>query len=163
MRYVMRKQLFAIGDDYWIEDEQGQRVFRVDGKVLRIRQTFVMEDAAGTQLATIKKPLVSFRDRMDVEMGGQAAAKVRKALFAPLRQRFDVELGDGSHLRIQGNITEHEYDVLRGDQPIATISKKWFSIRDTYAVDVSPQENVPLILALTVAVDWMGHLEHEER
>ena len=36
MRYLMRKQMFSIGDDFWIEDESGQRTFRVDGKVLRI-------------------------------------------------------------------------------------------------------------------------------
>ena len=43
MRYVMRKQLFAIGDDYWIEAEGGQRVLKVDGKLLRLRKTFVLE------------------------------------------------------------------------------------------------------------------------
>ena len=37
--YQMRQQMFAIGDDFWIENEAGQRVFKVDGKALRIRKT----------------------------------------------------------------------------------------------------------------------------
>jgi uncharacterized protein YxjI len=159
MRYLMRKQLFSIGDDFWVEDESGQRVLKVDGKVLRIRQTFVLEDLSGGEVATIRKKLIAWRDTMDVECGGQRVARVRKALFAPFRQRFDVDLDDGSGMTIQGHITDHEYDVKRDGDTIAQISKRWFAMRDTYAVDVAPGEDVGLILALTVAVDWMGHEE----
>ena len=163
MRYRMRKQLFSIGDDFWVEDESGQRVLKVDGKVLRVRQTFVLEDMDGREVATIHKKLVAVRDTMDVERGGRLVARVRKALFAPFRQRFDVEVDDGSKLTVQGNITDHEYEVRRDGRPVAEISKRWFAIRDTYAVDVAPDEDVALVLALTVAVDWMGHEEREER
>ncbi len=161
MRYLMRKRLFAIGDDYWIEDEQGRQAFKVDGKVLRVRRTFVLEDAAGNEVATIRKKLVALRDTMNVERGGQVVATVRKALFAPFRQRFDVELPDGTELVVQGDITDHEYEVRRADERVAQISKRWFRVRDTYAVDVAPGQPEGLILALTVAVDWMGHEEHE--
>jgi uncharacterized protein YxjI len=161
MRYVMRKKLFAIGDDYWIEDEQGRQVLKVDGKVLRVRKTFVLEDASGREVATIRKPLVSLRDTMNVERGGEVVAKVRKALFAPFRQRFDVNLEGADDMVIQGNVTDHEYEVRQGDVDVAQISKRWFQVRDTYAVDVAPDQDVSLILALTVAVDWMGHEERE--
>jgi uncharacterized protein YxjI len=163
MRYIMRKQLFAIGDDYWVEDESGQRVFRVDGKVLRIRQTFVLEDSSGAEMATIRKKLVSVRDTMDVEFEGKVLARVRRAMFSPFRQRFHVDVAGEPEMVVQGNITDHEYEVRRDGETVAEISKRWFSLRDTYAVDVAPDENVALVLALTVAVDWMGHEEHGER
>jgi uncharacterized protein YxjI len=159
MRYLMRKQLFSIGDDFWVEDEHGQRVLKVDGKVLRVRQTFVLEDASGAEVATIRKKLLSLRDTMDIERDGAPIARVRKALFAPFRQRFDVDVADDESLIVQGNITDHEYDVKRDGTKVAEISKRWFSIRDTYAVDVDPNEDVALILSITVAVDWMGHEE----
>jgi uncharacterized protein YxjI len=163
MRYLMRKQLFAIGDDFWVEDESGQRVFRVDGKVLRIRQTFVLEDPSGAEVATIRKKLVSLRDTMDVESEGQVVARVRRAMFSPFRQRFHVDVAGGAEMVVQGNITDHEYEVRRDGGTVAEISKRWFSLRDSYAVDVSPAEDVALVLALTVAVDWMGHEEHQGR
>ena len=47
----MRQRFLSIGDDYWIEDDRGRRAFRVDGKALRLRQTFVLEDAQGLELA----------------------------------------------------------------------------------------------------------------
>ncbi len=163
MRYRMRKKLFAIGDDYWVEDDQGRRVLLVDGKVLRLRKTFVLQDAGGAEVATIRKELISFRETMDVERGGQVIAKVRRALFAPFRQRYDVDVADGSKLVVQGSITDHEYEVSRDGVPVAAISKRWFSVRDTYGVDVAPGEDDGLVLALTVAVDWMGHEEHDDR
>jgi len=39
-RYQMREKMLSIGDDFWIEDDQGERAFRVDGKALRLRKTF---------------------------------------------------------------------------------------------------------------------------
>jgi hypothetical protein len=30
--YQMRQKILSIGDDYWIENAEGQRVYRVDGK-----------------------------------------------------------------------------------------------------------------------------------
>jgi hypothetical protein len=33
----MRQKLVAFGDDFWIEDESGRRAFKVDGKMLRVR------------------------------------------------------------------------------------------------------------------------------
>ena len=43
MKYQMREQMFAIGDDYWIETDTGERAFKVDGKALRIRKTLILE------------------------------------------------------------------------------------------------------------------------
>jgi hypothetical protein len=50
-RYRMKQRAFSIGDDYWVEDAEGRRAFKVDGKVMRIRRTFVLKDPAGNELA----------------------------------------------------------------------------------------------------------------
>jgi hypothetical protein len=34
-KFVMREKLLSIGDDFWIEDGSGQKVFKVDGKAMR--------------------------------------------------------------------------------------------------------------------------------
>lgn len=38
-KYRMRERLFAVGDDFLIENGAGERAFKVDGKALRIRDT----------------------------------------------------------------------------------------------------------------------------
>jgi uncharacterized protein YxjI len=73
-----------------------------------------------------------------------------------------VDLREGDRLVVQGNITDHEYDVKYDGRTLAEISKRWFTVRDTYAVDVADDADTPLVLAITVAVDWMGHEEDDD-
>ena len=40
-KYRMREKLFSIGDDFWIENDAGEKVFKVNGKAFRVRDTFV--------------------------------------------------------------------------------------------------------------------------
>jgi uncharacterized protein YxjI len=44
-------------------------------------------------------------------------------------------------------------DVDGDGDTVATISKKWFRVRECYGVDVAAGEDTPLILAITVAID----------
>ena len=66
-RYKIRQNLISIGDDFWIENEEGKKVYKVDGKVLRIRKTLVFEDAKGKKLAQIQERLLAIKDTMVVE------------------------------------------------------------------------------------------------
>ena len=87
-KYQMREKVFAIGDDYWIETDGGERVFKVNGKALRVRHTFVLEAPGGEELFTIQEKKLSVRDKMAVERDEKTVATVKKALVAPLRDRF---------------------------------------------------------------------------
>ena len=54
VQFKVRQRLMSIGDDYWIEDGSGQRVYKIDGKALRLRKTLILEDPEGHELAKIK-------------------------------------------------------------------------------------------------------------
>ena len=158
-RYQMRQKMVSIGNDFWIENEQGQRVFKVDGKEIRVRDTLIFEDAHGKELCKIKEKIVRVKDSMEIEgPNGDQLAMVKKALISPLRDRWTVKIGDGPDLDVQGNILDHEYSIEEGRRnKVAEISKKWFRIRDTYGVEVAPGQNDVVILAVTTAIDTMAH------
>ena len=153
-RFQMREKLFSIGDDYWIEDEQGRKRYKVNGKALRVRDTWVLEDASGNEVALIREKKLSIRDAITIEVGG-TEAKVKKALVG-IRDRFNVDVEGGPDLKVHGNIVDHEYEIERDDEEIASVSKKWFRVRDTYGVAVQHAVDVPLVLAVTVAVDALS-------
>jgi len=67
MRYLVRERLFSIGDDSWVTDERGDKVFLVDGKALRLRETFELRDASGAVLATIRKKVLALTDTLEIE------------------------------------------------------------------------------------------------
>jgi uncharacterized protein YxjI len=152
----MQQQLIAIGKNFWIENEQGQKTFKVDGKALRVRDTLRFEDPHGTELCRIQEKKVRVKDTMEIEgPDGKVAAKVKKAIITPVRDRWTVKIGGGPDLEIQGNIVDHEYRIGEGRQKVGEVSKKWFRVRDSYGVEVAEGQNDALILAVTVAVDMM--------
>jgi uncharacterized protein YxjI len=154
----MRQKLISIGDDYWIEDDQGDRVFKVDGKALRARKTLIFEDAHGNELLKIQERMLRVRDTMEIEdADGHSVATVKKAMITPLRERWTVDVANGPDLRVQGNIVDHEYAIEDGGAPVAEVSKKWFRVADTYGVEVAPGHDPALLLAITAVLDTMAH------
>lgn len=162
MRYLMKEKIMAIGDDYVIHDESGREAFRVDGKVLTVRDALDLEDAAGNKLARIHKKLVALRTTYEIHREGAPEITISKALFSPLHCKFHVESG-GDELEARGNLLDHEYVFTRNGHQVAAISKQWFTVRDTYGVDVAEGEDPVLILACAVAIDRMCHDEHDVR
>jgi uncharacterized protein YxjI len=157
MQYQMREKMFSIGDDYWIETNRGDRVFKVDGKALRLRDTLVIEDHTGAEVCTIQEKKLRVRDTMEIERHGETLASVKKAMITPLRERFSVEVRGSGDLDVHGNITDHEYTVERDGSKAAEVSKRWFRVRDTYGIEIAPGEDDALILAVAVCLDRMTH------
>ncbi len=156
--YQMRQKMVSIGDDFWIENDRGEKVYKVDGKALRIRQTLILEDAGGKELYKIQERMLRVKDSMEIEdAGGRRAAMVKKALITPVRERWSVNIHDGPDMEVQGNILDHEYRIEMGRDKVAEVSKKWFRIADTYGVEVGPGQDDALILAITVVIDSMAH------
>jgi uncharacterized protein YxjI len=153
-RFVMREKLLSIGDDSWIENADGDRVYKVDGKAMRIRDTFVLEDTSGNEVAKIQERKLNIRDTMKIERDDEELATVHKALIG-IRDRFDIDLAGGGELKAKGNFLEHQYEIKRDGDVIAEVSKKWVRVRETYGVEIAPAIDAALILAVTVAIDSM--------
>jgi uncharacterized protein YxjI len=156
-RYRMVEKLVSVGDDFFIQNDLGQRAFQVDGKALRLRDTLYFRDMDGNEICKIQQRIARIRDTMEIEgPDGRQLATVRKAMITPLRDRYVVKVEGSPDLDVQGNILSHEYRI--GD--VATVSKKWFRVRDSYGVEIAPGQNDVLILAATVCIDQMSHDTH---
>ena len=155
--YQMREKLASIGDDFWIENNRGEKVYKVDGKALRVRQTMIFEDRSGRELAKIQERMMRVKDSMEVEdPSGRQIAMVKKAMITPVRERWTVKIKGGPDLEVQGNILDHEYTIGEGREKVAEVSKKWFRVRDTYGVEIEQGQDDVLILAVTACIDQMA-------
>jgi uncharacterized protein YxjI len=154
-RYRMREKLFSIGDDSWIDTEDERHAFKVNGKAMRLRDTFVLEAPTGEELLKVQEKKLHIRDTMKIERDGEAVATVRKAMITPLRDRFSIELASGGEMSAKGNIVDHEYSIESGGDTVAKISKRWFRVRDTYGIEIAPGQDDALILASAVCIDEM--------
>ncbi len=155
-RYRMRQKLVSFGDDYWIENAQGNRVYFVDGKAFRLREHLGFQDMQGNELAAIQEKIMLIKDTYCIYRNGNVLATVKKALVAPLRQRFDIHVAGAENMEAEGNILDHEYEIHEGRSRVAEVSKKWFRVANTYGVDIAPGADDILILACTVVIDMMN-------
>jgi uncharacterized protein YxjI len=164
MRYLIQERLFSLTNDFWIEDENGNRAFYVDGKALSLRETFELRDAAGDLRALIHKKVFAIRDTMNIEDEGGVVATVRPALFSPFRHRYEIDLADGSRMDAVGNFVDKDWQIVADDdRVVAQISRQWFRIRDTYGVDVAPGADDAVILAIAVCIDRIHEDEERDR
>ena len=163
-RYKIRQKLFSIGDDFWVENQHGQKVFKVDGKAMRLRETLIFEDMDGNKLCQIQERWLPIKETMAIDgPDGKQMAVVKKARIAPLRDKWDVKVKGGPDLDVQGDFLDHEYDIKQGWNKVAEVSKKWFSLTDTYGVEIDPGQNDILILAIAIAIDMMAHDEDDKK
>lgn len=151
--YVIKAKLFSIGDDFDITDDSGRVVYHVDGKALSVRNRLVIEDPEGREAASVVRHLVAMRPTYAVTIGGEKAADVRKHFFTPFGERFTIDIPGPGDLEVRGHLLDHEFTVERDGEQVATVSKRWFSLRDTYGIEVAPGENDLLVLASVLAVD----------
>lgn len=156
-RYKMRQKLISFGDDFWIENERGQRKFKVNGKMLRLRDTLIFEDTNGRELVHIQARIVSVRDRIKIERKGGVSAVLLKDLINIVHDDFVLKFDNGEEVKLTGNILDHEYSFKKGRDKIGEASKKWFRIADTYGVQLEPGSDDIMLLAATVAMDMMSH------
>jgi len=157
VRYVMKQRLFSWGDDFHIKNETGEDVYFVDGKAFSFGDQLSFQDLNGNELAFIKQKLLAWGPTYEIHRRGELAAVVKQKLFTLLRHRFTVDVPGPDDLEAEGDFFDHEYMLTRGGQPVAYVSKKYFSWTDTYGVDVTAGDDDLLILASTVVIDMACH------
>jgi len=157
MRYVLKQKLLSWGDDYTIRDEQGTDRYFVDGKALSLGARLSFQDMAGNELAFISQRLLKLNPTYEIHRDGALVAVVTRKLLSFLHHRFVVDVPGENDLEAEGNLLDHEYTFRRGDSVVATVTKQWVTLRDTYSIDISDGEDDVLILASAVVIDEACH------
>lgn len=160
MRYLMKQKLFSLGDDFRIQDADGRDVFFVDGKAFSLGNQLSFQDLEGHELAFIRQKLLAWGATYEISRNGSVAAVVKKELFTFFNCRFSVDVPGPDDLAADGDFVDHEYAFTRAGRTVARVSKRWFSLTDSYGVDIDDKEDAVLILASTVVIDMACHPDH---
>ncbi|MFJ2609561.1 LURP-one-related/scramblase family protein [Streptomyces sp. NPDC091279] len=163
MRFQVRDRLLGFGDDYWIEDDHGNKVFLVDGKAMRLRDTFELKDTHGRVLIDIHQKMFALRDTMVIERDGDTLATIKRKRLSLLRNHYRVALVDGTELDVSGKILDREFAIEYDGELLAVISRRWLHLRETYGVDVLHDDADPaLLIAVAVCVIHLADKERED-
>jgi uncharacterized protein YxjI len=162
MRLLVRERMVAVGDDYWVEDENGNKVYLVDGKAMRLRETFELKHGRTDKvLLVIRKKVVALRGTMVIERDGDPLATVRRKSVSLLRNHYKATMADGTEMDVSGKIVDREFAVEHRGELLAVISRRLLTLRDTYGIDIVRDDADPaLLVAVAICVI---HLAEKER
>ncbi len=160
--FVLNQKLMSLSGDLWIEDGQGNHAFEVDGKALSVRDNHILQDLQGRPLYTISRSLAHIRMTYEIKQGEQVIATIEKALMAFMGDRFKIAFANGQQMAVKGDFIHREFRVTQAGKDVIVASRKLLSIRDKYGVQIMPDFDVPLALAIVVALERMELMEREK-
>ncbi len=158
MEYVLKQKLLSLGNNFTIRDVEGRDAFQVKGKLLSIGDKLSLEDLAGNELIYIEQ---QFFNSYQLWRDGRRLAEVKRDLLSFFRRRFTVDVSGSDNLEAVGDFLSFEYVVKRAGRKIATLTRQWFRLSDTYWIRIEDEEPDPvLVLALTVVIDVVVRRRH---
>ena len=159
MKTYLVKQKFRLGGERFdIKNDLGMVEYQVEGSFLKIPKTFTIYDVAGEQVSEIRKEVLTFLPRFEIQLRNRDSFYIRKKLtFWKDKYEFD-NLG----LRIEGNVWDLNFKLLDDrNQVIAEIKKELFHLTSTYTVTVYEDSYADLVISLCVAIDYVEMLESQ--
>jgi len=155
MKYQIKQKILSFGDDFNILDEYGNKRYYVKGKVFALGDKLRIYDENGKERVYIEQKLFRFLPEYSIYMDNQYVAKVKKE-FTFFRPKFDIDSNQGKY-SIEGDFFGYDFRIKKDGRVVAFVSKSFFSIRDTYGVEIDDKENQALIIALVIIIDQVLH------
>jgi uncharacterized protein YxjI len=161
MRYQVREKIFRLGEDNDILNESGQPVYQVDGKVFSLRGLMLVNDLSGNEVGQVSRKLVSLLATYEISLPGGVSAEVHQRFSGPFHPKWTISVAGGGDLEMTGNFAGHDFLMTANGQTVATISKAWISLADSYGVDIADGQNDLLVLCSVLALEAEQDRSHE--
>lgn len=162
MRYVMKQKIWCLGDDFRIQDADGNDRYVIDGRAFSIGHKLSFQDLSGNELAFIRQRLLSWGPAYEIYRGGVLAAVVKKHLFTFFHCKFEVDGPGANDFEASGDFMDHEYEIIGAHGVAARVSKRWFRLSDTYGVEIADGQDQILFLATATVIDLVCHDQHDK-
>lgn len=148
MRLLFKQRMMSWLDSYDIYDEYGKVYFTVEGK-MSFGHSFEIFDKQHRLVGNLKQKMMSVRptyefyDQLDNHIG-----KIVKKLS--IKPRFELDFNGWS---VKGDLTQWDYEIIYGNNVIATISKDLWNFTDTYIIDVESKDDALAAVLVVIAID----------
>lgn len=152
MRLIVKEKVFAFKDDFAIKNDSNDVVYYVSSKFFSFGNDLTLLDLEKRPIYRIKQKVLSFVPTYLVSDKDDNVVATIKKKFTFFNNRFIIDSIFGN-FKVEGNFFGREFDVYLNGELQAKVSKKFFSVGDTYTIDVLNNEKVELFVALVIAID----------
>jgi uncharacterized protein YxjI len=161
VRYQVREKLFRLGEDNDILDDAGQPVYQVDGKVFSLHGVMMVNDLSGSEVGQVSRKLVSLLATYEITLTNGVTAEVHQRFSGPFHPKWTISVAGGNDMEMTGNFAGHDFNLTENGRTVATVSKAWISLADSYGVDIADGQNDLLILCSVLALESEQDRSHE--
>jgi uncharacterized protein YxjI len=157
----MKKKILSAREHYDFEDTAGNKLGEADGNLLQVPAKFVVKDTHGLELMHLQGKVFSLRREFTFYgSAGEELGTIKKKIAKLIGEEFWVEKNGVEFMRIYGDFTEHEYQLEVGGVPVASVHKKWVSVRDQLGVSITGDVDHRVIIGAVIVIE---HVEVTER
>ena len=159
--FVMKKKILSLREHYDLEDRTGAKLGEADGNLVQLPAKFVVIDNSGSEVMRLEGKVVSLRrefalyDNVGAELG-----TIKRKIIKPIGEEFWVEKNGVEFMRIYGNFTEHDYQMLINGVQVAYVHKKWFSVRDQLGVSITGEVDHRVVIGAVIVIEHVEVAEH---
>ncbi len=149
MEIYIQQHVFSWRDRFTIWDAQGNDLFYAKGELFRLGKCLHVTDTAEQEVLTVEQRFMTMLPRYGLSVHGREIGELVKrfSLFTPA-----YAVG-GLGWKVEGDFFGHEYEITDGSRRVGRLEKRWFTVGDSYALEVAdPAELLPA-LAVVLAID----------
>jgi uncharacterized protein YxjI len=159
--FIMQKKILSAREHYDFMDLKGNKLGEADGNIVQIPPKFVVLDTHGFELMHLQGKTFSLRREFTFyDSAGQELATIKRKIAKLVGEEFWIEKDGEEFMRIYGDFTEHEYQIEVSGQSVATVHKKWVTVRDQLGVSITGEVDHRVIIGAVIVIE---HVEVTER
>lgn len=138
---LKKKKLISMKEHYDLEDRNGMKLGEAEGNLFQIPPKFVVMDTNGSKLMYIEGKTFSLRREFSLyDDTGKLLGTIKNKLLKLTGQEYWLERNGVKFMRIFGNFTGLDYKMEVHGVIVATVHRKWFSVRDQIGLSITGDE-----------------------
>jgi uncharacterized protein YxjI len=158
---VMKKKILSVREHYDFEDATGSKLGEADGAIIQVPPKFTVIDNHGSELMRLEGKMLSFRSQFTFyDDSGADLGTIKKKIVKLIGEEYWVEKNGVEFMRIYGDFTEHDYRFEVDGVPVASVHKKWVSLRDQMGISITGETDHRVVIGAVVVIE---HIEVTEK
>ncbi len=159
--FVLKKKILSLREHYDLENKAGMKLGEANGNLIQLSAKFTVTDVHGTKVMSLKGKVISLRNEFTLyDDTGIELGTIKKKIAKLIGDEFWVEKDGVEFMRIYGNFTEHDYKKEVNGLPVASVHKKWVSVRDQLEVSITGDVDHRVLIGTVIAIEHLEVAEH---
>ncbi|MER1955340.1 MAG: LURP-one-related family protein [Desemzia incerta] len=158
MKLYIRAKRFSMRETLIVRDEKDDPIYEIKSEWLSFGRKVHIYDQNNEEAASIEEKKLGFKLQYGIYQLDTKVAEVKKD---EKMMGSDFEINK-INWRITGDVEDNEFKIKENLRTIAELKKKWFSVGESFVLEVGEEENSVVALAIVIAIWCLKEDEAEE-